>query len=337
MRKLNNSIDIFKKYTLFKIGYYRMSIDKTRDPYFILAYHGITDKIRNPVIDKWAVTAKELSEHIEFLQKDFEIVTLDTLLELVKNNKKLNKPCLVITFDDGFENIYLNAYPLLRGKKIPFLVAFPSGLLGTSRTIWTVELDIITQLSSLGEIFIPSANGLPDIVFPLRNKEERIRASIEIRRIAMPVGGDYCCKIADSLIEQYGFDNYNNLIDEYPYFKMMSVPQAQEMVLNGVEPAVHGRFHLPLNNADDSTLKNEIVESRRELSEKLGVKDIGHFCLCHGASSVKAIELIKQTGYKSCLTSEKPGRVKYGDDMYELKRFESNKNILNLVSLLAKE
>ncbi|MBI5206525.1 MAG: polysaccharide deacetylase family protein [Candidatus Firestonebacteria bacterium] len=318
--KVNNNI----KHILYKIGYPQTLIENSNNSHVIIAYHGVVDKIRDPIIDTWCVTTEELFKQISVLQKYFDIVTLKRLIEIIKKQESTDKPVAVITFDDAYEGVYLNAYPILKEKNIPFLVCFPSGLIGTSEIIWAVGIDLIIKLSMLKEVIIPSYMGQPEITFPLKNIEQRISASFKIERLSLNIGGDYGLNIFYNLIEQCGLDNYKNLLKEYSHFKIMSIPQAQEMVANGVEPAVHGRFHLPLNTTDDLILGSEIVESRKELSAKLNVNTVDHFCLCHGAFNSKSMYLIKQSGYKSCLTYVEHRRVKLSDSPYNLCRIEGN-------------
>ena len=42
------------------------------------------------------------------------------LIEYKKGNKKIYKKSCLITFDDGYEGVYKNAYPIAKKYNIPF-------------------------------------------------------------------------------------------------------------------------------------------------------------------------------------------------------------------------
>jgi len=80
----------------------------------ILMYHNIGE----PAEEKdrpYFVSAGRLKKQMRFLQKaGYEIIDLPDLIEGFKDNKPLPLKPIIITFDDGTESIYKNAFPVLR-------------------------------------------------------------------------------------------------------------------------------------------------------------------------------------------------------------------------------
>jgi peptidoglycan/xylan/chitin deacetylase (PgdA/CDA1 family) len=56
---------------------------------------------------------------MDYLRKNFNIVTLDEICNYVIKNRRLPKKSVSITFDDGFNNVYENAYPYFKEHKLP--------------------------------------------------------------------------------------------------------------------------------------------------------------------------------------------------------------------------
>ena len=60
-------------------------------------------------------------EHLnEINDLKFEFITFDKFNEVIKS--KMKKSYLLLTIDDGFESFYLNAWPVLKKREIPFIL-----------------------------------------------------------------------------------------------------------------------------------------------------------------------------------------------------------------------
>ena len=53
-------------------------------------------------------------------ESKFEFISFDKFNEIIKS--KIEKNYLLLTIDDGFESFYLNAWPVLKKRKIPFIL-----------------------------------------------------------------------------------------------------------------------------------------------------------------------------------------------------------------------
>ena len=60
-------------------------------------------------------------EHLkEINNSKIEFITFDKFEKIIKNG--IDKNYLLLTIDDAFESFYLNAWPILKKKKIPFIL-----------------------------------------------------------------------------------------------------------------------------------------------------------------------------------------------------------------------
>ncbi|MGI8419903.1 MAG: polysaccharide deacetylase family protein [Candidatus Levyibacteriota bacterium] len=71
-----------------------------KNPVVILSYHSVSN-------DDWrfSVSEKSLKKQIAYLKKHFEIITLKKLSDHLSGKKKLTRPAVVLTFDDGYKDI----------------------------------------------------------------------------------------------------------------------------------------------------------------------------------------------------------------------------------------
>lgn len=76
----------------------------------VLMYHSIENH-KNDKFDKWRVSPLEFKKQISWLSKNgFKSYTISELAEL----KDIPKKAVCITFDDGYEDNFTNAYPILK-------------------------------------------------------------------------------------------------------------------------------------------------------------------------------------------------------------------------------
>ena len=77
----------------------------------ILTYHSISDA------PDWAVPEAEFAEHLDWLKgAGFHTVTLREVLDREDRKIELPKNPIVLTFDDGIEDNYARAFPMLRER-----------------------------------------------------------------------------------------------------------------------------------------------------------------------------------------------------------------------------
>ena len=115
------------------------SLNTKKDPQLenhgtILQYHHVSDT--TPKIT--SVTPEQLISHLGLIKSmDFEVLPLQQLMSEVKNKKPSKLKRLAITFDDGYDSIYDNAFPLLKQYNWPFTIFVnPNSLAKGSQLNW---------------------------------------------------------------------------------------------------------------------------------------------------------------------------------------------------------
>ena len=92
-----------------------MRLFRSRHRARILVYHSISDAPLNP----FSVPPGDLEAQIRSLTQNFNILSLEDLAACLDHGRKIPPDSVVITFDDGLENNYTNAYPILKKYKMP--------------------------------------------------------------------------------------------------------------------------------------------------------------------------------------------------------------------------
>ena len=94
----------------------------------IITYHSV-DNTPNYLCP--TVKVENFRRHMEFLKsKGFHIVTLDELVKGIREGKSLPRKSVVIAFDDGMDDNYAIAYPILKEYQFPAVMFVSSHFIG---------------------------------------------------------------------------------------------------------------------------------------------------------------------------------------------------------------
>ena len=104
----------------------------------ILGYHQVVTDITRTEregVFSLAISAQSFRRQMEFARQRYEVLTLDEAAAVLRGQATTRRPALVITFDDGYRNVYENAFPVLREMGLPATVYLNTGLVGTNQLL----------------------------------------------------------------------------------------------------------------------------------------------------------------------------------------------------------
>jgi peptidoglycan/xylan/chitin deacetylase (PgdA/CDA1 family) len=91
----------------------------------ILCFHGISD---NPV-SQYAVSTSDFSKQMYLLSGNYKIFSIDQLVTYIRERKLLSPTMIAISFDDGYQDFYTHAFPILQQYSIPATVFLPTSFI----------------------------------------------------------------------------------------------------------------------------------------------------------------------------------------------------------------
>jgi peptidoglycan/xylan/chitin deacetylase (PgdA/CDA1 family) len=94
----------------------------------VLLYHSISDHPH----DRIAVHPKLFLRHMEMLKSEFSVVSLQELNNLFRSNSSIPADAVAVSFDDGYDDAYTDALPILNKYSIPATFFIPAGRIGTN-------------------------------------------------------------------------------------------------------------------------------------------------------------------------------------------------------------
>lgn len=92
----------------------------------ILLYHHVSSTTPAST----SVTPSVFEQHLQHLADGYKVISLEQAVSALKAGERLPERAVVITFDDGYRNIYDNAHPLLLKYSMPYTIFINPQLIG---------------------------------------------------------------------------------------------------------------------------------------------------------------------------------------------------------------
>jgi peptidoglycan/xylan/chitin deacetylase (PgdA/CDA1 family) len=129
------------KRTIKDICYRLLSLATFRSA-VILMYHSVGDNN-----EFFTVKPRDFEKQMAHISKNgFNVISLTELVGLISSKKNISRKTVAVTFDDGYEDNYLNALPILKKYRIPATIFVSTALIGkTIRARRGTELRILSE------------------------------------------------------------------------------------------------------------------------------------------------------------------------------------------------
>lgn len=96
---------------------------RLRHAFGILMYHRIAEHTPGVSAPTWNVTPERFRAQLAgLLQRGYQAWPLRKVLEHHRRGRPVPRNVFVVTFDDGYENVYTNAWPVLQELRVPATV-----------------------------------------------------------------------------------------------------------------------------------------------------------------------------------------------------------------------
>ena len=122
----------------------------------ILSYHGISVRPANP----YAVSSDDFARQMHYLADQFVPISVDELVLRLRGGEPLPERSVALTIDDGYADIYANAYPILAQYAIPATIFLPVDFIGTNGSADATARMSQTDFLAWDQIREMSRNGI---------------------------------------------------------------------------------------------------------------------------------------------------------------------------------
>lgn len=269
MRKLHLAAEIFTKLGLHRLVAALRPRSTCGIP--ILAYHRIYDVPSDYPFDLGLIsaTAEVFEQQMRILKKDFIPITIKQLVDHINKEKALPRNAIMITFDDGFDDNYYNAYPILKKLDMPATFFVSTDFVESNEAIWFERLAYFFYRVEALSIYIKQLDLELTLTSSLLSRREAYGILVEAIKL---VENSIRIEILNELYIEYG-DPYNSISEEASkYSKPMTWNQLQQMADDGFDIGAHSVTHPVLSKLTMEELSFELNESKVRLEEKINTE-----------------------------------------------------------------
>lgn len=258
----------------------------------VLAYHSVTDD-PSYALPGIRVTPALFARQIKYLTQNYQVMDLAEAIKIDRSGKALPERAVAITFDDGYEDNYSKAFPVLKAHKAPATIfATVDPCLEGSR-FWV--------------------SWLYEVLF----HEVRTEAIEDVFKIRVSAGIEQAFNEISKILNYSGAGERKNLLDNFADAanvpkrprRMLDIREMREMERAGIRFGSHTLTHPILANIDEDERSFELQGSRSKLATALE-RDVGLIAYPNGRSIPRnfddsVVRDCKAAGYDAACTSQR--------------------------------
>jgi peptidoglycan/xylan/chitin deacetylase (PgdA/CDA1 family) len=305
-RRLRNTVKSAVASTIAKAYERGLSRSFRRGGYrpLVLGYHRIVEdyhaeaQVEMPSM----LTSRAMFErHLDCLATSFTFVSLDEIADRLRYGLPFERPVAAITFDDGYQDVYELALPVLERKGIPAAMFVVTDLVSQPSS-WQIHdklYHLVAKAFACWDDPRQQMLGLlTDLGLPARDLTRRAAIADPMIAVSTLLPG---LPQADIQRVMAGLESsVGNGFHNVP--QTVTWDMVNDMRRRGFTIGSHTRSHVSLPTESAETIAAELTESKRELENRLG-ESIDHFAYPGGHFTDTVVEAVALAGYKYAYTA----------------------------------
>lgn len=302
----------------------------------ILAYHRVVSLERRPQfdfdLDLVSASEAQFRAQVGLVKRHFDPIRFADVIDAFENGTKLPRRPVIISFDDGYDDNYTNAFPVLRELGVPAMFFVSTGHIDSGCAYaydWLVHMICRAQADRLSIAELAIDQPLPD------SMAARRALAAEVLDRIKALGARVQRSVIERLESQWAMPRGVGHADCRP----MNWDQLREMHAGGMEIGSHGVWHNMLAKLSGEEMAEEILVSKGTLERELGAPPtvISYPVGGHHAYNSEVIAAVRNAGFKlGCSYISGTSAVPSGAN-YELRRLpvERHMNLAWFSSLVS--
>ena len=267
----------------------------------VIGYHRVVDDFRahaRGYMPSMLISVATLEKQLDWIGRRYEYADPDRMDRWLRGERSAGRSVAVITFDDGYRDVYEQAFPLLKRKGIPAVVFVVTDLVGAGR------------LQIHDELYLLLAGALPSWRVPELRLQAVLREAQVIPRFWLEAdvgsGGplqltrallgaltqEELCRVIKILRRQAG-----SAAPGGEEFTCMDWSMLRGMQRAGIRIGSHTLSHALLTNESMRKVVTEVEGSHREITRRLGVPPT-HFAYPDGRFDRSVVAAVADAGYR---------------------------------------
>ena len=292
---------------------------KNSSEFSIFLFHGVISKnpfkIRN--YNNKHLNKDKFVKFLKYVKSIGNCISFDDLLIIKREGLKIKRNTFLITFDDGFENNYSIAAPILDDFKLHSTFYFSTDFIDKNSMSWIDQIEYLVEKTIVKRITL----SLPKkYEFDISTNKKKIIFLDYIRYVVkknLRFDVNKLILLLSEKLEVKLITNSNSPIDKKITWKKIKKMQSNKLFLIGG----HSHKHLSLNSFKSDGFKYQINKSRSLFKEKLN-HDLKYYSYPEGQKIDFNEKIIDYLKYKKiiCCPTAQYGFNNLKTDLFKLKR-----------------
>lgn len=301
----------------------------------IIMYHYVRDLHNSRYPEIKGLDIAFFKEQLEYIKRHYNFITMDQLIDSVTNNISLPEKPILLTFDDGLIDHYLNVFPILYKNGIQGSFFIPVSaiienklldvhkiqfILASCNDTRRLVIDIIALLDKYRDKYDLETNEYYQEKLGKPSKYDKAEVVFVKKLLQTELNKELRSIITTILFKKY------LKIDECLFSRelYMSVDQIKIMNDFGMHIGSHGYCHNWLNSLSKEEQTSEIEQSLIFIDDVIGNLNSWTMCYPYGAYNRETIEILSEKKCKLALTTNTGIADFRKENRYELSRLDTN-------------
>ncbi|WP_225411506.1 polysaccharide deacetylase family protein [Stigmatella hybrida] len=285
----------------------------------IVSYHRVVGDFTGELqrsIPGLLISQETFRRHLEEASAaGYAFATMGEAVDVMTGAAVAKQDLCVVTFDDGYRDVYRYAYPVLKQMGVPAIVYLPTDFIGTNRRFNHDRLFHLVNRAKQRRIkpyFSTLTGPALELMVPIVSGRKTVSAALD------DFIGEHS---AGELVEVIGalekeLADSTDLLPEQG--DIMDWDEVRRMAQDGFEFGAHTLGHTVLTLEPREVVEREILESKQAIEREVPIQ-VKDFAYCNGWYSDEIISVLKQHGFRSGVTTE-DFLNRIGGDPFTLKR-----------------
>lgn len=240
----------------------------------------------------FSCTEKKFEQHLTFFKREFKVISMKELVQLVESKQPITERYAIITFDDGYIDNYQIAFPALKKHGLSATFYVVSDYVENSPIPWWDEIAYLIRKTKKTEVQLSNWKRSIDI---------KSGSTIEIvRRTLKAIKQDNSRTLESKLVEIRDKLEVTLPEDLSKERLFMNWEELKTMIGNGMSIGSHTVSHNILSHLSEKEQLSEICQSKETLEKNLNcqIDTIAYPVGGQSAFNNTTIEHTKAAGFK---------------------------------------
>ncbi len=259
----------------------------------ILYYHRVNDD-NDPFFS--ALPTGQFEAQIRHIASQYKVASISEIMRHLEEGTS-PETLIGITFDDGYQDNYHNAYPILKRYGVPATIFLTTGGLDSPEPLWFERLAEAVKTSP--KEFIDLEIDIPQR-FWMRTLEERLQTNGQLFQLLRVLDDGARREWLPVILRQLG-----PVTEDARKNKMLTWEQIRLMKADGIDFGGHTVNHPFLSRLSPMQAAWEVSECKRRIEEELQ-QPVDYFAYPNGREEDLGTfnkEVLRTAGYRAAMTT----------------------------------